>query len=113
VKSAKDEAAEENREYMIPRTFEKYCTDNFQIKKIRAQDHPQLTIAYLVGPRRPTYAIYDQNGAVVAEFHPNGYANCKIDDFRPTFEKMVNDIEESAQRVSRKYEELETGNVPK
>ena len=113
MKPAKDEAAEENREYMIPKTFEKYCNNDYQIKRIRPQDYPQLTVAYLIGPRRPTYAIYDKNGEVVAEFRPNGYANCKMDAFRSTFEKMVNDIEESAQRITKKYEDYESGNVPK
>lgn len=93
---------------MIPKTFEKYCGKDFELKQIRAKDYPQLTVAYLVGPRRPTFAIYDAGGEVVAEFHPNGYANCKIDSFRSTFEKMVEDIEEAAQEIIKKFADYET-----
>ena len=113
VKPQKEQATEENREYMIPKTFEKYCGKDFELKRIRARDYPQLTVAYLIGPRRPTFAIYDDSGEVVAEFHSNGYANCKIDSFKSTFEKMVEDIEESAQKVARKYEEFEAGDINK
>lgn len=112
VKPAKDIAVEENREFMIPKTFEKYCGKDFELKRIRAKDYPQLTVAYLVGPRRPTFAIYDDCGDVVAEFHPNGYSNCKTDSFRTTFEKMVEDIEESAQKITLKYDEYATENIP-
>jgi hypothetical protein len=107
VKPQKDQATEENREYMIPRTFEKYCGKDFELRKIRVKDYPQLTVAYLVGPRRPTFAIYDDSGEVVAEFHPNGIYSCKTASFRPTFDKMVEDIEKSAQIIARKYEEYE------
>jgi hypothetical protein len=113
VKPPKEEAAEENREYMIPVTFKRYCGKNYQLKKIRVKDYPQLTVTYLVGPRHPTFAIYDKNGVVVAEFHPNGYANCKSDSFRSTFEKMVGDIEESAQKIIQKYEDYDPNNIPK
>ena len=109
VKPQKNQATEENREYMIPKTFEKYCGKDFELRKIRAQDYPQLTVAYLVGPRRPTFAIYNNSGEIVAEFHPNGVYSCKTASFRPTFEKMVEDIEKSAQRIARKYKEYEVG----
>jgi hypothetical protein len=113
LKPPKEEAAEENREYMIIKTFEKYCGKKYALKKINAQDYSQLTIAYLVGPRRPTFAIYNDSGEFIAEFHPNGYAYCKSDTFRSTFEKMVFDIEESAQRVIQKYEKIDTGTALK
>lgn len=107
VRSPKEQVAEENREYMIPKTFEKYCSNNFQLKRINPLDQPRLNSAYVMTPLRPTYAIYDQEGEVVAEFHPNGYAHCKADTFRPIFEKMVDDIEKAAKRVIQKYNEYE------
>jgi hypothetical protein len=103
VKPSKENAAEENREYMIPRTFKKYCSKEYQLKKIKPLDQPRLITAYVVTPLRPTFAIYDQGGAIVAEFHPGGYAQCKNETFRPIFERMVDEIEESAKKTIRNY----------
>jgi hypothetical protein len=88
------------REYAIPRAFKEYCSSDFQLKRIEPfiPDEPRP------GPiPRPTFEVYDKFGEMVAQFYPNGYSECKVELFRPFYDRMIKAIEKAAQRALKEY----------
>jgi hypothetical protein len=92
------------REYAIPRAFEEYCSSDFQLKRIEPfiPDEPRP------GPiPRPTFEVYNKEGEMVVQFYPNGYSECKVEQFRPVYDRMMKAIEKAAQRGLKEFMERE------
>jgi hypothetical protein len=103
VKHPKYQAMDNAREYAIPCVFEKFCTKEYQLKRIE----PYISDKPRAGPiPRPTFEIYNKEEKIVAQFFPNGYAECKDSTFQPIFNKMVKEIE-AAQRGLKEFMERE------
>lgn len=104
VKHPKYQAMDNAREYAIPRVFEEYASAEYQLKRIE----PYIPDEPRPGPiPRPTFEVYNNDGVMVAQFYPNGYADCKHDAFKPIYDRMVKEIEEAAQRGLKEFMEQE------
>lgn len=104
VKHPKYQAMDNAREYAIPCAFEEYAGSEYTLKRIE----PYIPDEPRPGPvPRPTFEVFNKDGEMVAKFYPNGYADCKLDAFRPIYDRMLKAIEEAAQRGLKEFMEHE------
>ena len=104
VKHPKYQAMDNARQHAIPRAFEEYTNEEYTLKRIE----PYISDEPRAGPiPRPTFEVYNKDGKMVAQFYPNGYADCKHEEFRQIFDRMVKAIETAAQRGLKEFMEHE------
>jgi hypothetical protein len=100
VKPPKYQAQDVGRLKEIPRAFERYCPDSYSLEKVGPRKGPPIP-----GPTpRPTFRVLDENGELVAYFHPYGNSECYSNDFKEIYEKMLKDIEKAGIEAMEQYE---------
>ncbi|MFX1294243.1 MAG: hypothetical protein ACFFD2_05220 [Promethearchaeota archaeon] len=108
VKHPKYQAMDNARQSEIPSAFEEYATDEYKLKIIE----PQTTSKPVAGPiPRPHFEIFDKNKKLVAQFYSNGRSECLDETFRPIYEKMVDAIEQAAQKALQEFLKYEPGEI--
>lgn len=100
VKHPRYQAQDVGRMEEIPRAFERHCPDTYRLERIEPKRDPQT-----VGPiPRPTFRVLDEEGNLVAHFHPYGHSECHNEVFRTTYKKMEEDIERAGIRAMKAFE---------
>jgi hypothetical protein len=105
VKPPQYEAMDYARQEEIPEAFKKYSTKEYKLKKIE----PRKDAEPMPGPiPRPYFEVFDKRGKLNAQFYPNGHSKCLEEKFKPIYEKIVESIEEAAQKRLQEYIKFET-----
>ena len=100
VKHPRYQAQDVGRMEEIPRAFERYCPESYTLERIKAKSDPKR-----VGPiPRPTFRILDEDGNLVAHFHPYGHSECHDDSFNEIYKKMSRDIEQAGISALKAFE---------
>lgn len=89
------------REKIIPILFDKYCNDTYKFVTVPAtvEKDPKP------GPiKRPTFHIRDESGELIAHFNPWGAAACYNEEFKPIFDKMVEEINQAVKDALDEFE---------
>lgn len=89
------------REKIIPILFEKYCKETYKFVTIP----PTVEKDPRPGPiKRPTFHIRDESGELLAFFNPWGATSCYKEDFKPIYDKMVEEISQAAKDALEEFE---------
>ena len=100
VKHPRYQAMDNARQDAIPNVFEKYCNSEYKLQRVE----PKIEEEPKVGPiPRPSFHVF-KDEIRIAVFYPSGFTECFQDDFRETFEKMIEDIERIAQEALTQFE---------
>ncbi|MBD3160440.1 MAG: hypothetical protein GF309_16790 [Candidatus Lokiarchaeota archaeon] len=100
VKHPRYQAQDVGRMEEIPRAFRRYCPDSYQIERVEPKRDKQV-----IGPiPRPTFRILNEQGNLMAHFHPYGHSECHDETFREIYEKMASDIEKAGISALNRYE---------
>ncbi|MBD3352020.1 MAG: hypothetical protein GF364_11090 [Candidatus Lokiarchaeota archaeon] len=98
VKHPKYQAMDQARELEIPRAIEEILEDfkDYELYKVEPVRDKKI-----LGPiPRPKFYIRRKDDEeIIAEFHPNGYSECKNDEFKTEFDKINKRVEKVAQQA--------------
>ena len=99
VKAPEYQTMDDARQWEIPASFEKYATQEYKLKRVEPTINEEKD-----GPLpRPEFSVYDENGKLIAVFHPYGSFKCYDEKFQEIYDKMVQDIEKAAQKAYDDY----------
>jgi len=82
------------REKIIPILFEKYCKETYKF----------VTIPPTVEKNPRPGPIRDESGELLAFFNPWGATSCYKEDFKPIYDKMVEEINQAAKDALEEFE---------
>ena len=107
VKPPQYEEMDRAREDVIPRAFQDVCGDN---KTYALQTHKPKKSERNVpdGNTKCWYTVKNKKtGQQAAELLPNGFAECKDDEFKRFFDEIVQRVDAAAQQAYQEYVEYE------
>lgn len=101
VKHPRYQAMDDARERAIPLLYLKYCKYDYKLEiipPVKEKDPKPGPIP------RPTFRMLNLKDNLVAHFHPYGTGKCYKDDFKPTFDKIMQEIDKAAKEALALYE---------
>ena len=100
VKHPKYQAQDVGRMQEIPRAFERYYPESFTLEKVE----PEKGLPPPGPIPRPTFRVLDEDGELVAYYHPYGNAECYRKDLQEIHGRMLRAIERAGIEAMKEFE---------